>query len=87
MHEHSLMKSLMNRIDEVAAEAGGGPVVDIKVGLGAFPHMPESHCEEHFRDASRGSIAAGAAIEASGSEEQSDPRAQAIFSESIELEA
>jgi hydrogenase nickel incorporation protein HypA/HybF len=87
MHEHSLMKSLMKRIEEVAAEAGGGRVVGIKVWLGAFSHMSESHFEEHFRDASRGSLAEGARIEATVSDDQRDPRAQDIFLESVELEA
>ena len=57
MHEHSLMKNLMEKIEQIASEQSAERVVGVKVWLGALSHMSPGHFAEHFEDASAGTLA------------------------------
>jgi len=85
MHERALMADLVRKIEAVAAEQGGGRVVGVRVHLGALSHFTVEHFCEHFVDATRGTVAEGASVEAELGGDLVDPRAQGVVLESVEL--
>lgn len=87
MHEASLMKNLMEKILEISRKEGGKRVLGIKVKLGALSHMSPEHFQEHFEQASKGTLAEGARIRAVTLADIHDPRAQEILLESVDVEA
>jgi hydrogenase nickel incorporation protein HypA/HybF len=87
MHEAGLMKALMRRIREVAEAQGAKRVLGVSVWLGALSHMSPEHFAEHFEDASAGTLAEGARLTATASDDLNHPHAQSILLESVEVEA
>jgi hydrogenase nickel incorporation protein HypA/HybF len=85
VHEKALMDDLVHEIERVAAEQGGGRVVAVRVHLGALSHFTVEHFREHFVDATRGTVAEGARVDAELGVEIDDPRAQGVVLESVEL--
>lgn len=85
MHEASLMRDLMGKIESVAHEQKATRVVGISVRLGALSHMSASHFREHFAVASQGTIAEGAGLNIKILEDLNDVRAQEIVLESVEI--
>ena len=86
MHEHALMVDLMRKIEAEALAAGGGRVTRIRVRLGALSHFTPEHFREHFEDASRGTLAEGAEVEAELRTDPTEPEAQGVVLESIDVE-
>ena len=64
MHERALMDDLMRKIEEVARADGAARVTRVAVRLGALSHFTPEHFREHFVDASRGTLAEGAEVDA-----------------------
>ena len=87
MHEATLMKSLMRRIEEIARDQQAARVVAVSVWLGALSHMSPSHFAEHFEESAAGTIAEGAKLSATASEDVHHANAQDVLLESIEVEA
>ena len=85
MHEASLMRGLMRKIEEVAATAGASGVVGVEVWLGALSHMSAEHFAEHFAVSSAGTLAEGAALDVSVSDDTAHPNAQDILLVSVEV--
>ena len=86
MHERALMTDLMREIEAVAAADGATRVTRVSVRLGALSHFTSEHFREHFVDASQGTLAEGADVEAVLAEDLGDPRAAGVVLESIEVE-
>jgi hydrogenase nickel incorporation protein HypA/HybF len=86
MHEHALMTDLMRQILATAAKEKAERVVGVSVWLGALSHMSPAHFAEHFHDAAAGTIAAGAEIETSTSDDIHDPRATDVVLKGVEVE-
>ena len=86
MHERALMTDLMREIDEVARDGGATRVTRVSVRLGALSHFTQEHFREHFVDASRGTLAEGAAVDAVLEEDIESPRATGVVLESLEVE-
>lgn len=86
MHEASLMKDLMRRIDETAHRENARRVIGLSVWLGALSHMSESHFIEHFEEAATGSVAEGARLNITVSDDIDHPNAQDVVVESVEVE-
>lgn len=86
MHEASLMRSLMGQIETIAREEGAVKVTGVKVWCGAFSHMTAGHFADHFNQAARGSVAEGAALDVTISDDIVDARAQDVLIESIDVE-
>ncbi len=86
MHEHALLRDVMRKIEEVAAEQGAARVSRVAVRLGALSHFTPEHFREHFVDASRDTIAEGATVDAVVDREIDDERATEVVIESIEVE-
>ena len=87
MHERAVMLDLVHELERVAAHEHATRVTGIAVELGALSHFTPDHFLEHFRDASVGTIAAGADVEARQATDPRDPRAQGVVLLSLEIEA
>jgi len=86
MHERALMTDLMRRIETEAETAGATRVTRIRVRLGALSHFTPEHFREHFEDASRGTVAEGAEVETELATDPTEPRAQGVVLESIDVD-
>lgn len=86
MHEASLMKGLMRRIDEIADAESARKVTQVSVWLGALSHMSAGHFKEHFDEAAAGTRARGARLEIETSDDIDDPNAHDILLRSVEVE-
>jgi len=86
VHERALMADLMREIEGVARADGATRVTRVSVRLGALSHFTEEHFREHFVDASRGTLAEGAAVDAVLADDLDDPRATGVVLESVEVE-
>ncbi len=87
MHEASLISGLMRRIDTVARADGARRVVGISVWIGALCHMSAEHFAEHFEHASSGTIAEGARLDVTVSNDMHDTNAQDIVLRHVEVES
>jgi len=86
VHERKLMEDLMEKIEAEANAAGSQRVTAIRVRLGALSHFTEAHFREHFADAARGTVAERAEVEAELRTDPTEPEAQGVVLESIEVE-
>ena len=86
MHERKLMEDLMQEIEAQAEAEGAVRVTGIRVRLGALSHFTPDHFLEHFEDASRGTIAEGAEVESELGTDPTEPTAQGVVLESIDVE-
>lgn len=85
MHEYHLMADLMKKIEAVAAKQRAKKVVALKVWLGALSHFSKEHFQEHFDQASKGTLAEGARLEIELSDDFSHPQAQGVLLKSVEV--
>jgi hydrogenase nickel incorporation protein HypA/HybF len=86
MHERALMTDLMREIEDVALAAGATRVTRVSVRLGALSHFTEEHFREHFVDASRGTLAEGAIVNAVLEDDLENPCAAGVVLQSVEVE-
>ena len=86
MHERALMRDLLRRVLGVAAEEDARRVTAVRVRLGALSHFTPEHFREHFADASRGTLAEGAAVDAVFADDLGDSRAGGVVLETVEVE-
>ena len=86
MHERALMTDLIREIEAVAQADGATRVTRVSVRLGALSHFTEEHFREHFVDASLGTLAQGAAVDATLEDDLDDPHATGVVLESVEVE-
>ncbi|MGZ4256790.1 MAG: hydrogenase/urease maturation nickel metallochaperone HypA [Gaiellaceae bacterium] len=87
MHEKALMDDLIRKLEAEARSEGARRVTRIRVRLGALSHFTEAHFREHFEDAARGTVAEGAAVEAELRTDPTEPAAQGVVLESIDVES
>lgn len=86
MHEASLMRALMRKIEQLASEQQAQQVTQVHVWLGALSHMSPEHFQEHFDQVAPGTIAEGASLKVDLSEDIHDPNAQELMLRSIEVQ-
>jgi hydrogenase nickel incorporation protein HypA/HybF len=86
MHERALMTDLMREIEDVALADAATRVTRVSVRLGALSHFTEEHFREHFVDASRGTLAEGAIVNAVLEDDLENPRAAGVVLQSVEVE-
>ena len=86
MHEKALMDDLMRKIEAQAQAEGALRVTRIRVRLGALSHFTPAHFREHFEDASRDTLAEGAVVDAELRTDPTEPAAQGVVLESIDVE-
>jgi hydrogenase nickel incorporation protein HypA/HybF len=80
------MSNLMRRIDEVARTERARRVVSVSVWLGALSHMSAEHFMEHFARAAVGTIAQGARLAITVSDDTGNENAQDLVLQSVEVE-
>ena len=85
MHEFSLLKDLLQKIESIAQENGSDQVISVRVKLGALAHISPSHLREHFDQAVVGTVAEGARLDIEVLQNEHDPHAQEIILDSVEI--
>lgn len=85
MHESSLMKDLLRKIVEIADENGSDLIASVTVRLGALSQISPEHFREHFDHAVSGTIVESAELRVEISTDLTDPQAQKVVLESVEL--
>ena len=85
MHEFSLLKDLLGKIKAIAEENASDKVIGVKVKLGALAHISPEHFREHFNHAVVGTPAEDAKLEIETLTDMSDPHAQEVILDSVEL--
>jgi len=86
MHEQTLLRDVMSRIDEIARAEGAARVTRVQVRLGALSHFTPAHFREHFEDASLGTVAEGAVVDAQVVGDATSAGASEVVHESVEIE-
>jgi hydrogenase nickel incorporation protein HypA/HybF len=86
VHEKRLMEHLMREIEVRARAEGGERVTRVRVRLGALSHFTSEHFREHFEDASHGTIAEGARVEAEVGLDPTESAAQGVVLEELDVE-
>ncbi len=81
-----MMRGLMRKIEEVAAEQRATRITAVDVWLGALSHMSDGHFREHFVQASADGIAEGATISTELSDDITHPNAEDVLLRGIEVE-
>jgi hydrogenase nickel incorporation protein HypA/HybF len=77
---------MVRRLEAVARDAGATRVAGVAVRLGALSQFSPEHFREHFDEEARGTVAEGAALSIQTSADVTDPSAQHVMMESIDLE-
>jgi hydrogenase nickel incorporation protein HypA/HybF len=80
------MRDVIEQVVRVAESEGAARVVRVSVRLGALSHFTPEHFEEHFAEASRGTVAEGAGVDASLDDDIRHPRASDVVLEQVEVE-
>ena len=83
MHERALMDDLVRKVLAVAETEDAATVTRIRVRLGALSHFTPEHFVEHWVDASRGTVAEGAAVDAAMDESLDGEAAQGVVLEAV----
>jgi hydrogenase nickel incorporation protein HypA/HybF len=86
MHEQAAMRNLVGRIVGLAEHEGATSVTQVDVRLGALSRFTPEHFREHYVDASRGTIAADAAVDAELADDPHDEHAADVVLLGVELE-
>lgn len=86
MHEQAMFRDLLQKITEVSHTEGARRVTRIRLWVGAFSHLTEPQLREQWPQATRGTVAEGAALEVVVSTDFDDPRAQGIVLTSVDVE-
>ena len=86
MHEHSLIRNLLDKINQLAGQQRGGKIAAVNVQLGALAHISAAHFREHFEHETAGTALADVRLNVEELADIHHPRAQDIVLESIEFE-
>lgn len=87
MHESGLIQPLVDRVLELAREAGARRVLRVTLRLGPLCQLSGPHLAGHFREATAGTMAAGAALELVTGNDPLAATAQSLVLESVEVES
>ena len=86
MHEAPGVKELVRKIEAIARQHGGPKILGVKVRLGALTGLSPEAFKEHFKHASLGTVAKGAALLVVVNDDMRDPLAREVVLESLEVE-
>lgn len=85
MHERALMEDLVRKVLAVADAESAASVTRIRVRLGALSHFTPEHFVEHWADATRGTLAEQAEVDAVVDDDLAGEAAQGVVLESVEV--
>ncbi len=86
MHESSLIPDLIAKIEAVARENGASKVTAVDVQIGALAMIGPDHLKEHFIEAAEGTVAEGADLRLTVSEDPLDSEAGSLLLKAVEVE-
>jgi hydrogenase nickel incorporation protein HypA/HybF len=86
MHETTLVRNMVRRIVQVAEGAEAHEVRAVNVRLGAWSEFSPEHLREHFEHEARATVVEGARLNIMVSDDPTDPLAQEVLLESVEVE-
>ncbi|HET7856028.1 MAG TPA: hydrogenase/urease maturation nickel metallochaperone HypA [Gaiellaceae bacterium] len=87
MHEQSLVEALVRQIEGVAHDECAARVVAAHVWVGALSHVQtRDHFQEHFDRAAKGTVAEGAEVRLTMSDDPTHEDANGLRLERIEIE-
>lgn len=86
MHELSMIADLIEKVESLARENSATKVVAIDVSVGALAGIEPDHLREHFETESAGTLAEGAQLRISVSEDPAAPESHSLLLQSVELE-
>lgn len=86
MHEASLMRGLMAKILSLCEAERADRVTKVSVWLGALSHMSPDHFRAHYRDAAAGTLAAGAELDITASDDIADANAPYVLLQKVVLD-
>jgi hydrogenase nickel incorporation protein HypA/HybF len=86
MHETGITRDLVRKIEAISREADATRVVGVTVRLGALAQMSPSHFREHFDESAAGTVVEGADIRIIESDDVTDPDAQHVVLEDVQVE-
>ena len=86
MHETGLVRDLIRKVEALVRENGAARAKQVQVSIGALAHFSPEHFREHFVEESIGSLCEGAQLCIRESQDMSDPSAQDILLDSLEVE-
>lgn len=85
MHEAGLIRSLVKKINAIAAEHGASAVSKVYLQIGLDNMVSQDHMVEHFRRAAKGSPSQEASIEFETSNDFKSPDPTLILLKGVEL--
>lgn len=85
MHEFSLLADLLRKIENIRVENDATKITAVTVKLGALAHISADHFREHFVDAVKGTPSDGAHLNVIQLTDETDPHAQEILLDSVEV--
>ncbi len=85
MHEHSLMKDLLNKIKQLSS-IENKPLITVNIQLGELAHISSSHLREHFEHEVEGTLLEGITLNIEELAGIDHPQAQDIVLQSLEFE-
>lgn len=86
MHETGIVRDLVRKLENVAADAGAEAVSGVEVWLGALSQFTPHHFREHFADEAKGTIAEGARLDILTSDDVANPDALHVVIRNVDLE-
>lgn len=86
MHELGLIQPLLRRLEALAAAGGARRVRGVRIWLGALAQCSPAHFAEHFEAAACGTVAEGARLEFTLSDDPTDADAGHVRIDAVELE-
>ncbi|WP_372737251.1 hydrogenase/urease maturation nickel metallochaperone HypA [Neptunomonas sp.] len=85
MHEHSLMKDLLDKIQQLST-LEKKPLIAVNIQLGALAHISKNHLREHFEHEVSGTTLQGVILNIEELDGIDHPQAQDIVLQSLEFE-
>jgi len=86
MHETSLIPNLIEKIEAVAKENAATRITSVELAIGALAAISPDHLKEHFDEAVPGTLAEGAELKITISEDPLAPESNSVRLTSVEIE-
>jgi hydrogenase nickel incorporation protein HypA/HybF len=86
MHEGTLIKELVRKVNEVAAAEGATHVHAVGVKVGDFSHVSADHLREHFVHEAAGTAAEGARVDVEPISGLDNPMSLEIVLDTVEID-
>lgn len=86
MHEWSLLADLMRQLERIAQEQQPGRITSVTLRLGALAHLSAERLRAHFAQTARGTAFESLRLQIEILTDVSDPQAQAIVLDSVQVE-